>query len=255
MFGPIGNLFTVVFYQPVYNVLILIYDGLGVFMHPADMGIAVLILTVLVRIVLYPLIRNQDQSLEDQHKVSEAMEEIDEKYKYDPIRAKKAKRSLMWKNKKLMIASIANITIQVIIAIVFYLIFTFGLEERDPKMLYSFVPQSTEPFNLIFLGRIDLSQPSLLLNIINSVLIFVVESLAIYVSAYPASREDRIVQYLLPFVAFLFFSQMPAGKKLFVIGTLSITTILLIIKAYRKFLYNTAEGRKQKKILARQSNV
>ncbi|MEK7086984.1 MAG: YidC/Oxa1 family membrane protein insertase, partial [Patescibacteria group bacterium] len=55
------NLFNAVFYQPILSVLIFIYNNLA--FH--DLGLAIIFLTILVRIVLFPLFYKgaKDQAL------------------------------------------------------------------------------------------------------------------------------------------------------------------------------------------------
>lgn len=47
----LGNLFHIVFYQPLYNALVFLIDLLP----SADVGIAVIILTILVKVLILPL--------------------------------------------------------------------------------------------------------------------------------------------------------------------------------------------------------
>ena len=46
-----NSLFTTIFYQPILNLLVLIYNTLS--FH--DLGIAIIILTIVIKAVLWPL--------------------------------------------------------------------------------------------------------------------------------------------------------------------------------------------------------
>ena len=53
----------------------------------------------------------------------------------------------------------------------------------------------------------------------------------------PVSRGEVVrLQLILPFVAFVIFSQLPAGKKLFVITTLAFSLLMMLaLAASKKF--------------------
>jgi hypothetical protein len=112
-----------------------------------------------------------------------------------------------------------------------YRIFTKGLEGADIHLLYDFMPDVPRPYNLTFLGSIDLSHPSLLLNLIQSIVIFAVELLGTLTSPFPTSRKDMIrLQVILPVASFLIFLSLPAGKKLFVITTLVFSFFFILLR-------------------------
>ena len=127
--------------------------------------------------------------------------------------------------------------IQILIALMLWRMFKTGLEGADLHLIYDFTPVGKLPFNLMFLGKFDLSQPSFVLNIIQSFLIFLLETISIITSPYPVSRDDVIrLQLILPVVSFLIFMNLPAGKKLFVITTLIFSIILtIVLAAYRAY--------------------
>ncbi|MFA7141958.1 MAG: YidC/Oxa1 family membrane protein insertase [Candidatus Paceibacterota bacterium] len=77
MFGFIGTLFNTFLFIPIFNFLIWLYGLVGSF------GFAIIILTVLIRLMLYPL---NDKSLKAQKEVQEIqplVKEIQVKYKED----------------------------------------------------------------------------------------------------------------------------------------------------------------------------
>ena len=49
--NPFVNAFNVILYQPLFNALVLVY----VYLPGHDFGIAIIILTILIKIILYPL--------------------------------------------------------------------------------------------------------------------------------------------------------------------------------------------------------
>ncbi len=231
IFSPLVHWFTLLVYQPFFNLLVLVYYLLGIIPNLAqDMGIAVIIFTVIFRILWIPITLSSDRKEEDKRKLAEKIREVRGQYAKNPIALKIEEKNLMRNNKGLVIATGINIGFQVLIALMLYRIFTTGLEGADFNLLYKFVPLPREPFNLMFLGKFDLSHPSLILNIIQTAIIFLIEVLSIVFSPFPATRGDLSTVFILPVISFLFFSTMPAGKKLFVITTLLVSIFIMLVK-------------------------
>ena len=77
------NLFLQIFYRPFLNALVLIYNLMPVY---KDMGIALIIFVVLLRIVLLPLRKKAKASEPDQEKIMAEIAKAEEEYQYEPIK-------------------------------------------------------------------------------------------------------------------------------------------------------------------------
>ena len=136
-----------------------------------------------------------------------------------------------------MAASAFDLIFQILVALMLYRMFSTGLEGADFHLLYKFIPQPKEPFNLVFLGKYDLSQPSIFLNFLQSLFLFLAEVLSAISSPFPLTRRDLSTIFFLPVLSFFFFMFMPAGKKLFIISTLGFSIIMMLAKLII-FLYH-----------------
>lgn len=206
------------------------------------MGVALIIFTFIFRIILLPLSLNADRSEKEKREIKIRVEEIENIYRHDPVKCKTEIKKVVSSNKKLLIAEVFDVGIQVLVVLMLFRIFKTGLEGADLPLLYSFMPKIDKPFNLFFAGRFDLSQPSLPLNIVSSVVIFIAEFINIRFSPFPVTYEDKLMLAVLPIGAFTYFAFMPAGKKLFVIATL-IFSIGLILLKQALLLYDTVRNR------------
>lgn len=230
------TLFINFIYQPFLNVLVFFYwlDNLVTQGHP-DMGIAVILLTIVIRILLLPMSLAEDRSEEERRQMIHKLQEIEIKYKTDPIMLRQESKKLFRRNRKVVAAEIFSFFVQVIVALMLWKIFATGLEGQDIHLIYNFMPHVDFPFNLVFLGKFDLTRTNLTLNILQSVMIFLVETTAILTSPYPPMKGEVVrLQLVLPVVSFLVFLALPAGKKVFVITTLIISLILIIYKYIRR---------------------
>jgi YidC/Oxa1 family membrane protein insertase len=234
-----GGLITTFVYQPFFNLLVYIYLLLDkITGGHSDMGWAVIIFTVIFRVILLPMSLRGERSEKERREISQRVESVERSFRDDPVKRKEAVREIISSNKKVLGWEIFDLFVQVLIALMLYRIFTTGLEGTDLHLLYSFMPKITEPFNLVFAGTFDLSKPSLVINVINTAVIFMAEFLSIRFSPLPMTREDSMMLAVLPLGAFTFFAFMPAGKKLFVTTTL-LFSILIILARQLVYVYHS----------------
>jgi membrane protein insertase Oxa1/YidC/SpoIIIJ len=251
----ISSLFTALIYQPFFNLLLIIYWILGLFSQTQpDMGIAVIILTVIIRIILLPLSLAGHKSEGERREIAQQVKEVEAEYHDDPITLRQKRKQIFHKSRGVVFSEMLSLFIQVITALMLWRIFAQGLAGQDLHLTYSFMPRIDFPFNLTFLGRFDLAHTSLALNFLQSFLIFVLETISMYTSPYPPSKGEVVrLQLTLPVLSFVIFMGLPAGKKLFVITTLIFSIVLTIVKLIRrKFL--EYKDRKVAEELAADSN-
>jgi YidC/Oxa1 family membrane protein insertase len=230
------QLFVSFIYQPFLNILVFFYwfDGVITRGHP-DMGIAVILLTIVIRILLLPMSLAEDKSEEERREMLHKLQEIEQRYKTDPIKMKEESKKLFHRNRKVVAAEMFSFFVQLIIALMLWKMFDTGLPGEDIHLIYSFMPDVELPFNLVFMKEFDLTHTHFILNLLQSVMIFVVETTAIVTSPYPPMKGEVVrLQLVLPIVSFLVFLALPAGKKLFVITALTISWFLIIYKYIRR---------------------
>lgn len=233
-------MFITYFYQPFFNILVGIYWALSrISPELADMGIAVILFSIIVRFLTLPLTLASERSENEKRSIVKKVKEVESRYSHDPINQKLAVKKILHANKRIVISTTANIIIQLGIIIMLYRIFTTGLEGKDFFLLYDFMPDIRH-VNLLFLGRFDLSHTSPTLNIIQSLMIFVVEILIAIRSPFPLAKKDiALTQVVLPIGSYIIFMFMPAGKKIFIITSLifsAMYSIFRIVQSWTKAL-------------------
>lgn len=225
------ELFTTLIYQPFLNVLVFIYWLLGLVTggNP-DMGIAVIIFTLIVRFIMLPLSLQGHRSEDDRRQIMKELEELKEAFAGDHIGFERERKKLLKTNNSVLFGEIISLAIQVMLALMLWKMFDTGLQGADLHLLYPFMPAVETPYNLTFLGRYDLGHPNVTLNLIQSILIFVLETLSTYYSRYRVTRAEVVrLQLVLPVIAFIIFIGLPAGKKLFVITSLLFSIVMTIV--------------------------
>lgn len=243
------ELFETFIYQPFFNLLLVIYWLLSWFPEiKPTMGHAVIVLTIVIRIILLPISLAAHRSENERRRIAKAVEQIEEQYKDNPVIRKSEVKKLFRSNRRVVVAELVSFIIQFSISMILWMVFSTGLVEQSNELVYSFVPRvfPLSDEQMSFMG-FTLFEPHWQLNVIQSLLILVLESLGAYISAYPVSRKEVVrLQFTLPLLSFIFFAFLPAGKKLFVITTLLFSICLNLILAIWRKLYDLQEKLEKK---------
>ncbi|NBV76904.1 membrane protein insertase YidC [bacterium] len=180
----ISHAFHVGVYVPLYNALIGIVD----WMPFHDMGFAIIALTIVVRLVLYPLSKRAIASQQKMKEVAPAIEEVKKKFK-DDLKAQNEAIFKLYREKGVNpFSGLLLLLIQIPILLALYWIFALaGLPTVDTTLLYSFV-HAPESIHMQFLGVIDLGGKSMVLAVL------VALSQALYTRLAMGPRTKQIIE-------------------------------------------------------------
>jgi YidC/Oxa1 family membrane protein insertase len=153
-------LFTVIFYQPLLNLLIWLYN----IVPGHDIGVAIIVLTVIIRLLLFPLAK---QSIESQKALQDMQPKIEELKKKYPNKEEQGKELIkLYQNNKINpLSSCLPLLIQLPFLIAVYQVFRAGLTKGSLDLLYPFIQKPLE-INVISFGFLDLSKPVIILAIL-----------------------------------------------------------------------------------------
>jgi len=158
----IGNIFNATLYIPLYNAFI---GFIGAFPW-IDAGIVVIIFTVLVKLILFPL---SQKSVRSQIEIKKLQPEIDAiKIKYKDNKQEQALKTMaLYKDNKVSpFSGIVLALIQLPILIALYMVFyKGGLTQIHTDILYSFI-KAPEHINTMFIGLFDITQKSTILALV-----------------------------------------------------------------------------------------
>lgn len=226
------NIFNTILYRPLFNILILFYE----YLPGHDFGIAVIVLTILIKLLFYPLGIKAIKSQKALSGLQPKIKEIQEKYKKDKEKQAKETMKLYQKEKINPLSGCLPLLIQfpVLIAL-FYVFRTFqgGLTPTELEVLYPFV--SYPEINTKFLGMIDLVKPSIFLAIFAGISQFFqtkMTTLKTKLSKNKTSDFSSIMQkqmlYFFPIFTVLILFRLPSAIGLYWLTT----TLFTIIQQY-----------------------
>ncbi|MFA4954302.1 MAG: YidC/Oxa1 family membrane protein insertase [Patescibacteria group bacterium] len=160
-------LFNLIIFQPLLNLLIWLYHVIP----GSDFGFAIIALTILVKLVLYPLSASQIKQQRALQELQPKMDEIRKRLKDDKEAQAKELMELYRREKVNPAASCLPLLIQLPIFIGLFQALREGLSSHSLNLLYPFIA-NPGVVNKMFLGFVDLSQPNYILAILGGAVQF-----------------------------------------------------------------------------------
>lgn len=238
-----GHLFTVIFYQPIFNLLIGIYDAIP----GHDMGIAIIILTIIIKTVFLPLSKKAIESQKELQDLQPKIEELKKKYAGQKEEMGRAMLALYQEHKVNPFSSCLPILVQLPFLIAVYQVFANGLANKSMDLLYPFV-QRPEVINAISLGFLDLSKPNWVLAVLSGLAQFWQTKMMISkrppVKGPGTADEDmaaimnKQMLYMMPALTVFIGVSLPGGLTLYWF----VTTVLTALQQI--FIFNKVKSKR-----------
>ena len=228
------NIFTTIFYQPVLNLLVWLYQVIP----GHDIGIATIILTVLLRIILWPLTASSLKGQRAMQTLQPKLKALQEELKNDKEKLAKATMEL-YKNEKVSpLSSCLPLLIQLPFLWGLYRVLIDGLNpEKKLDLIYFFI-HNPEHINPTFLGFMNLAVPSIALAVLAGAAQFwatkMIQVPAPAVKTDGAKDENAMAQmnksmmYMMPLVTVFIGVKLPGGLTLYWL----VTTVLQILQQW-----------------------
>ena len=158
----LANIWDTVLYEPLLNALAFLVSVIP----GGDVGIAVIVLTILVKLILFPL---SQKSIESQAEMSILTPELNKIKASGASKEEQAKQTfeLYKKHKVNPFSGCLLVLIQIPIIFALYFVFYKGINFQSDA-LYSFI-RIPENINMTFLGIIDIAGKSLILAVLAGV--------------------------------------------------------------------------------------
>lgn len=209
--------------KPILNLLIWLYNVIP----GADIGLAIIAVTILVRILLYPSFQKSLRAQKDLAQLQPRLDEIRQKHKGDKEAETKAILKFYQENKVNPFSSCLPLLIQMPILIALYHVFRSGLHGQIAGQLYGFV-QNPGVIDTKLFGLIELAEPNVLFAIAAGASQFVQSKLMAVKPPSAGGGSDKTAAmmnmqftYIMPVITTVVAISLEAGLSLYwVITTL-----------------------------------
>lgn len=227
--------FYAILYHPLFNALVFIYN----YLPGHDFGIAIIILTVIIRLILYLPSVKAIKSQRAMSGLQPKMREVQKLYKDDKEKQAQAIMELYRKEKVSPFSGCLPTIIQLPFLIALYRVFWKGFKPEELNNLYSFILNPGQ-INPVFLGIINLASPNIILAIFAGILQFIQTKMVTPKSPKKDAKSDfsQMMQtqmvYFFPVVTVLILLKLPAALGLYwiVSSLFSIVQQYVILKKY-----------------------
>jgi YidC/Oxa1 family membrane protein insertase len=241
-----GSIFNIILFDPIFNAVVFIYK------YIPDLGVAIIILTIVIKIILYLPSRSSIKSQKILQDTQPKLKEIQEKYKNNKEELGKQLMKFYKDNKVNPLSSCLPLLIQLPILIALYRAF-LAVSQTDPgthillakQLLHLYEPLrnvfSTLAIQPISFGFIDLSHNH---NVILAVLAGAAQFwqsrmlMGRQPPKVPGAKDESITAgvnkqmvYMMPLLTVLFGYQFPAGLTLYWL----VSTLFTVAQQYYVF--------------------
>jgi len=202
----ISTFFHAAFYNPIYNALV----ALIAIVPGSDVGIAVILVTIIIRLVLLPFSLSAARTQRAMKLLEPKIKELKEKHKGD--KEKEALETLaLYKEEKVNpFASILTVFIQIPVLLALYWVFYYEpFSTINVARLYAFTP-IPHTISLQFLGIISVAGKSIVLAVLAGLTQFLQAHLALSGTMKPSDTKSMQndfqrmmgmqLKYIFPFI-------------------------------------------------------
>lgn len=203
-----------------------------------NFGVAVIILTLIVRLAINPLNAKALQSQKAMAEMQPKLKEIQDRYKDDKEKQAQALLELYRKEKFNPFSGMLFLFIQIPIIYALYFVFRSGIA-IDGNMMYHFIslPSQINPY---FFG-LDLSKPNIYLALLTAVAQYFQAKTAVPPSPKTGGKKDQMMEmsnmmmkqmtFFVPVITFFVLFNLPAALGLYWL----VTTVFTIVQQYYIF--------------------
>jgi len=224
------NIFNLIFYQPLFNVLIFLYNTVA--FH--DFGVAVILLTILIRIIIYPLTKKMMDSQKGLIQLQPQINEIKKKFKTQEEQGREIMK--LYKEKKINpFSSCLLFIVQIPILIALYQVFIKATNPESLDMLYTFI-NKPEKINTLFLGLINLEQTNVYLAVLAGISQFFQTKTSMINNnglVDTTKNMNKQMLYFMPIITIIFALKFQGGLALYWLMS-NIISIIQQIYGFRK---------------------
>ncbi len=210
-------IYTEVLYKPLFNLLIFLYNTIP----GHDLGVTIIVLTLIIKLVLYPLNRRAIISQKALQTIQPKVEELKERYKDDREKLGTEMMQLYKQEKINPFSSCLPLLIQLPILIAVYQVFIHGLKNQSFELLYPGIASPGSLSTFAF-GFLDLLKPNLILALMAGLAQFWQTKMLMAKNKKAGSMTSAMnsqMLYMMPVMTVIIGSRFPAGLALYWFST------------------------------------
>lgn len=211
-----SGFFNLILYQPLFNALVVLYKYVAF----QDLGVAIILLTLVIRLILYPLFYHSFKNQTVMQRLQPMIQKIQHDHKENKEKQAQAMMQLYKEHKINPFSGFLLLLVQLPILIVLYRVFLNGLTTTAFANLYSFVSPPSQ-LNHSFLGLLDLSAKSIFIVVLAAAMQYFQSRLTLPKNDSKSSTAQigRSMMYVGPVMTILILSNLPSAIGIYWLTT------------------------------------
>lgn len=209
-------LYNEMLYRPLFNGLVWFYMSLPI----QDLGLAIILFTVTVRLAILPLMLKASRDQKDMARLQPEIKKIQEQFKENKEAQSMALMRLYKEHRVNPFSGCLVLLIQLPILIALLQVFQRGFNPQELGLLYSFV-QNPGALNPVSLGILDLSKGNIFLGVLAAISQFFQTKITMQNQASSPKEGDfaKALQwqaiYIFPAIIFIWSVTLPSALTLY----------------------------------------
>ena len=203
------SLYNNFIYNPLFNLLVGLYNTVAF----GDLGIAIILLTLLVRLLLYPIFQKSIRQQLAMQELQPEMEEIKIRHKNNREEQTKAIMGLFKERRVNPFSGFFLLFLQLPVLIALFQIFAHSFGTLDVSRLYPFITAPVS-FNDSFLGLISLQGKSIVMVLLAALSTYaqgVLGSPSVKARSGPTASQQRTMLLVGPLMTFVVLNYFLPG--------------------------------------------
>ncbi len=237
-----ANIFTTIFYQPILNLLVFLYNTVS--FH--DLGLAIIFLTIVLKLALWPLGRSAIKSQKALQDLQPKIDDLKRLHGSDKAALSRATMDMYKSNKVNPFSSCLPLLIQLPFLIAVYRVFSDGVNSKL-NYVYGFIAKP-EAIQLISFGFLDLGKPNIVLAVLAGLAQFWQAKMMVTKQPTvktPGSKDESMAAimnkqmlYFMPAITIFIGISLPGGLTLywFVLTLATVAQQLLTFKGKKNIV-------------------
>ncbi|HOY56053.1 MAG TPA: YidC/Oxa1 family membrane protein insertase [bacterium] len=216
----LGQLYHIIFYQPIFNLLIWFYN----IVPGHDIGLAIIFVTIIIKIVLYPFSLQGIKAQKALQDLQPKTDDLKKQYKDDQPGLAKATMELYKKEKVSPFSSCLPLLIQFPFLIAVYSVFRNGLSNKQGfDILYPFV-HNPGNISAIAFGFFDMAKANIILAVLAGAAQYWVSKMLVSKKQpqVPGAKDEDMTSIMnkqmtlfMPIITIFIGLSLPAGLTLY----------------------------------------
>lgn len=212
-------------YKPLFNALIFLYNTIG----SQNLGLAVIWLTIAIRLVLVPLTFIEEKNKAKYQRIDDKWKELERDVPSDLVLRREMMKKYIRQQHASPWAKMTSLGVQLLVLVLLYQVFISGFKIPHPEALYTWVQQPSS-IQTSFFGLFDVSVRNAVMSLVVAVYLYISVWYEQKETKGALTRAQLWYRIFFPLFTFVALYILPSVKALFILTSMLFSTVFHQVK-------------------------